>query len=192
MNTISKTMACFALVSLFGTATAANIIFTDTQDWSANPLTISAADPFTWTHDITGLNGYIPNSEMFIESAHLTINLIDFENKGRETISFLIGSDGSSQVFNFKNLNNGSRGREYEMDLDSALFDLRADGAIDISVSAPTGSFQLISSTLTVVDPPISTIPEPASLALLSIGLLCCGVAYRPRISTNRSNTGPL
>lgn len=186
MNNFSKkAVAGLALVSsLSGTVNAANLIFTNTQDWSANPQIISVSNSFTWTHDIASVNGYVPDSEMFIESARLVVNLLDFETKGRENISFVIGNDSFSQFFNFKTMNNGSRGRAFEMELDSALFDLREDGQVTISLFAPSGSFQLVSSTLTAIDPPFSSVPEPENLALLALGLLCCALAYRPRLAS--------
>lgn len=181
-NLVKKAVIGFALASSIGTAAAANIILTDIKDWSASPITVSNSSPYTWTHDITD-SGYDPESGMSIESALLTIELLDFLNKGNETFSFLIGSEGSSQIFNDQNINNGSQGRAYDIDLVGALSDLDDDGLLDITVSAATGNFQLVRSTLEAVDPPITAapaaVPEPAGLVLLSIGLFCCGLVRR-------------
>lgn len=179
MKLANKALLSLALLSAWGTAAA--IPITDFID--ANPdRTIATTSPYTFTHDITdGLDGYVVGVDT-ITSALLSIHLIDDLSKGRETFSFLIGSEGASQVFDGSNLNNGAAGAFYDIVLATALSDLAADGRLDVTLSAQTGSYEFADSTLTaeitrgesvssITLPAIAELPEPASLSLLGIGL---------------------
>lgn len=188
MNFVTRALGSLALLSAFGTATAVPITdFVDT-----NPdHTITTTAPFSFVHDITdGLDGYVAGIDT-LTSALLSIHVIDFVNKGQETFSFLFGSGGSFQVFNDQNLNNGSQGAVYGISLVAALSDLVADGKLNVTLSAETGSYEFADSTLvaqvtrgdhTVLQPAgvaPTAVPEPSSFALFGIGLLSIGAVRR-------------
>lgn len=177
MKLANKALLSLALLSAWGTATALPI--TDFID-AIPDRTITTSSPFTFTHNITdGLDGYVVGVDT-ITSALLSIHLMDFVGKGQETFSFLIGSDGVSQLFNDAHTNNGATGANYDIILAAALSDLIADGRLDVTLSAQTGSYEFADATLTAeitrgesVDPVVlvAELPEPASLVLLGMGL---------------------
>lgn len=192
MNLLNSALGSLALLSAFSTATAVPV--TDFVDVTPGQ-TVTTAAPFSFVHDITdGLDGYVAGIDT-LTSALLSIHVIDFANKGQETFSFFIGSGGSFQVFNDANLNNGNQGTEYDIALVAALSDLMADGKLDVTLSAETGSYEFADSTLVAqvtrgdhttpiapgVVPTVVTlaVPEPSSFALFGIGLLGFGAVRR-------------
>lgn len=180
LDFVKRTILGIALISTFGMGTAAEIILTDVNDLSTGTVTISDQDtsPYSWTHAFTGTQ-YNPVRD-FISSATLSIHLLDFDGKKKDSFSFLIGD---SQVVNSSKLNNGSRGDIFDVPLDDAAVAVLSEtGELTFRIVATSGSFQLLGSTLTAIDPPGTPVTEPASLSLVGIGLLIgVGVARRRR-----------
>jgi hypothetical protein len=79
-------------------------------------------------------------------------------------------------------------GRTYDISLVASLADLAADGSLNVILTAQSGSYQFADSTLTAQitrgEGPLTSVPEPAPLALLGIGLLGISV-YRRKPAKN-------
>lgn len=159
------------MLSAFCTATAVPVA--DRVDVDPD-RTVTDTAPFTFVHDITdGLGAYVAGIDT-ITSALLSIHLVDFVDKDRETFSFVIGSGSGFQILEGANLNNGSRGAVYEISLGSALADLMTDGKLEVTLRAATGSYEFVDSTLVAQilrgdhasRPPQDVIPTAIPLAV--------------------------
>ncbi|MCC6071108.1 PEP-CTERM sorting domain-containing protein [Massilia sp. GCM10020059] len=173
----------FALLSLFalGTACAENINMTDI--WAVSPdQRIGGEFPasYSFTHSfLDEATPYVADVDS-LTAATLTIRLQDNGNSqgGDETFRFVFGG----QTFSGSNQTNAPF--DYVINVGSALAGLSADGILDVTIFADSGSFRFVSSTLNIIGargevPPTEDIPEPLSIALMGLGLAGLTAARR-------------
>ena len=167
-----KSLVVVAACSLaFGSANAAMIPLV--QDPADYPVTQST--PTTRTFDLNALLAGYMASPADIFAATLSVFLID-PNKGNER--FLISLAGGQQTLTGSgnnHVNNGNSGQTETIILNAAaLADLKFDGILSVNISSAEGEFYFGSATLAAefTPPSVEDVPEPASAALLGLGML--------------------
>jgi len=130
-------------------------------------------DSVTWTHSILD-KGFVLGSA---QSADITIQLKD------DSSSWLDGFELATIVIGVIDFEDGALAYNPVSSWSDSLGItsiglLNSLGQLDVTVTSILGDFWIGSSTLTVKT---SSVPEPGSLLLLSLGLLGLGLARRQR-----------
>jgi hypothetical protein len=145
----------------------------ETLNFDAPQITLSS--PFSFTHDLT-TDGFNYNSD-YITSYKLTLGLHNdngmFDYVTIDQPGLFNNTDTLLLNWTVASVNSGTSIQ--------GLWSLNNDGTLAITVKSIFGSFFLDSSTL-VADGrqgQVSNVPEPASIALLAVGLIGIAVMRR-------------
>jgi len=180
---VLKGVLAVALLAGSLSANAVPTTWVDTIDWNPDK-TIDTHHPYTYTHYITD-NGYTPFVD-FVTGFHLSVNLYDDggTRDGMETalvdvpslpglLGILEGAD--KRFFNVS-------GNEFGGWSIIGYLQLLLTGSYTVTIASLQGDFMLGDSTLTVWGEDNSrSVPEPATLSMLGLGLLGLGVFARRR-----------
>lgn len=179
MKQFAQLIAAAAAFAFSGCANAT--LITDSTTNTA-PITVTTATPLHFLHDFTD-TGYVGGFDS-ISSAELKVSLKDLggaNQGGSETFTLKIDHDGSILLFG-SNVSNGVTSYANLSIVNAPLAELSANGKLWFTLSAGSGEFQFVSSTLnaeyTKGVKPVD-VPEPFSVALVGIGLAAIGAARR-------------
>lgn len=183
-KTLGRKLTVCAALLMASVGTAQAIPYTWHDEAGVFGTWISVGNPYEYEHKITdGAYGYRPGIDSITE-AGLTIKLFDDHLTG----IFPIGDSGETVGFRFDSTGSwtssqGVDGSLFNWDhFDFIVTSLLTDGLLKVEIRANSGDFVFGGSELWADGSRSSrSVPEPATLSMLGLGLIGLGFAARRR-----------